>query len=142
MLKGIPVILSSQLFKTMMDMGHSDALILADANFPAETCAKRLIRLDGVEIPDLLEAILPFFPLDTFIDNPVRLMRNLPEEPVPGIWNRYEEILRELDFQRAFKGFHMIDRLPFYDEARSAYAIVQTATTARYANIVLQKGVL
>ena len=142
MLRGIPVILSSTLFKTMMDMGHSDVLILADANFPAETCAKRLIRLDGVEIPDLLRAMLPFFPLDTFVGDPVRLMRNLPEEPVPEIWNCYEEILRELDFQRAFKGFHMIDRLPFYDAARSAYAIVQTATTARYANIVLQKGVL
>ena len=142
MLRGIPVILSSQLLKTMMDMGHSDAIILADANFPAETNAKRLIRLDGVEIPDLLQAMLPFFPLDTFVKNPVRLMRNLPEEPVPEIWNRYDEILRALDFQRAFKDFTLTDRLPFYDEARFAYAIVQTATTARYANIVLQKGVI
>ncbi len=142
MLKGIPVILSSQLFKVMMDMGHSDCLILADANFPAESCAKRLIRLDGVEIPDLLRAILPFFPLDTFVADPVRMMRNLPSEPVPEIWNHYDEILRGLDFQRAFNKFAFVDRLPFYEQARGAYAIVQTATTARYANIVLQKGVL
>lgn len=142
MLRGIPVILSSQLIKTMMDMGHSDCLILADANFPAESCAKRLIRLDGVEIPDLLRALLPFYPLDTFVGDPVRLMRNLPEEPVPAIWNVYRDILRELDFQRAFNEFSFIDRLPFYEQARNAYAIVQTATTARYANIVLQKGVL
>lgn len=142
MLKGIPVILSSQLFKTMMDMGHSDCLILADANFPAESCAKRLIRLDGVEIPDLLRAMLPFFPLDSFVDGPVRLMRNLSTEPVPKVWNLYDEILRELDFQRAFKQFAYVDRLPFYEQAKGAYAIVQTATTARYANIVLQKGVI
>ncbi len=142
MLKGIPVILSSQLFKTMMDMGHNDCLILADANFPAESCAKRLIRLDGVEIPDLLRAILPFFPLDSFVEDPVRLMRNLPTEPVPEIWDHYDEILRELDFQRAFKKFAYMDRLPFYEQAKGAYAIVQTATTARYANIVLQKGVI
>ncbi len=142
MLKGIPVILSSQLFKTMMDMGHSDCLILADANFPAESCARRLIRLDGVEIPDLLRALLPFYPLDTFVPNPVRLMRNLPEEPIPTIWEKYANILHAQDFQCAFQEFSYIDRLPFYEQARNAYAIVQTATTARYANIVLQKGVI
>jgi L-fucose mutarotase len=142
MLKDIPIILSSELFKVMMDMGHSDYLILADANFPAESCARRLIRLDGVQIPDLLRAILTFYPLDSFVEEPVRLMRNLPTEPVPEIWNEYEAILRGLDFQHAFKKFALIDRLPFYEQAKGAYAIVQTATTARYANIVLQKGVL
>ena len=70
------------------------------------------------------------------------MMRNLPSEPVPEIWNHYDEILRGLDFQRAFNKFAFVDRLPFYEQARGAYAIVQTATTARYANIVLQKGVL
>ena len=69
-------------------------------------------------------------------------MRNLPTELVPEIWNAYDEILRGLDFQRAFKAFSYVDRLPFYEQAKDAYAIVQTATTARYANIVLQKGVI
>lgn len=142
MLKGIPVILSSQLFMTMMNMGHSDYIILADANFPAETWARRLIRLEGVETCDLLRAILPFFPLDNFVEEPVRLMRNLPAEPVPEIWKQYDEIFRELDFQRAFKVFAYVDRLPFYELAKDAYAIVQTSTTARYANIMMQKGVL
>ena len=62
MLKKIPPILPAKLMKNMMEMGHSDILILADANFPAVTNAKRYIRADGVEIPELLEAILPFFP--------------------------------------------------------------------------------
>ncbi len=126
----------------MMDMGHGDRLILADANFPAESSAKRLIRLDGVEIPDLSRAFCRFSPLDTFVPEPVRLMRNLPAEPAPKIWDEYALILGKLDFQRAFSKFSFTDRLPFYDEARSAFAIVQTATTARYANISLQKGVL
>lgn len=141
-LNTIPRIISSDLMKVMLDMGHSDVLILADANYPAQSNAKRLIRLDGVEIPDLLRAILPYFPLDTYVDNPVRLMRNSAADPVPEIWQTYEAIVRELDFAGGFRGFELTDRMPFYEQSRSAFAIVQTATTARYANIVLQKGVI
>lgn len=61
MLKNIPKIISPELMKVMMEMGHSDVLIIADANYPAAAHAKRLIRLEGVEVPELLEAILPFF---------------------------------------------------------------------------------
>ena len=76
MLRNIPKILPPELVKTMMEMGHSDVLILADANFPGTAHAKKMIRMDGIMIPELLEAILQLFPLDNFIDNPVRLMRN------------------------------------------------------------------
>lgn len=141
MLKNIPKIISPELMKVMMEMGHSDVLIIADANYPAAAHAKRLIRLEGVEVPKLLEAILPFFPLDNFIEHPVRLMENLPTEPVPEIWDVYDAILRKHDTDRAFGEFKLIDRLPFYEESEKAYLIVQTGTTARYANIVLQKGV-
>lgn len=141
MLKNIPKIISPELMKVMMEMGHSDVLIIADANYPAAAHAKRLIRLEGVEVPELLEAILPFFPLDNFIEHPVRLMENLPTEPVPEIWDVYDSILRKHDADRAFGEFKLIDRLPFYEESEKAYLIVQTGTTARYANIVLQKGV-
>lgn len=141
MLNNIPKIISPELMKVMMEMGHSDVLIIADTNYPAAAHAKRLIRLEGVEVPELLEAILPFFPLDNFIEHPVRLMRNLPTEPVPEIWERYDSILKKHDTDRVFQEFKFIDRLPFYEESEKAYLIVQTGTTARYANIVLQKGV-
>lgn len=142
MLRGIPKIICPELMKALMDMGHSDVLIFADANFPATAHAKRIIRMDSAEIPDLLEAILPFFPLDNFIDEPVKLMPNLPHEPVPEIWETYREILKKHDKDDAFHDFGFIDRLPFYEEAEKAYVIVQTGTTARYANITLQKGVV
>ena len=51
MLKGIPKILSPELVKTLMEMGHSDEIVIADGNFPAATCAKRLIRADGHNVP-------------------------------------------------------------------------------------------
>lgn len=142
MLKTIPKIISPELMKIMMEMGHSDVLILADANFPAAAHAKRLIRAEGVEVPELLEAILPYFPLDDFVDAPVRLMPNLSTEPVPEIWDVYEKIIRNSDEAHVFKKFAFTDRLKFYKKAEEAYVIVQTATTARYANIVLQKGAI
>lgn len=142
MLKNIPKIIPPELMKDMMDMGHSDVMILADANFPGTSHARKIIRMDTVEIPELLEAVMQFFPLDFFVEEPVKLMRNLPEEPVPAIWDIYNEILKKYDQDNAFCQFGFIDRLPFYEEAEKAYVIVQTGTTARYANIVLQKGVV
>lgn len=142
MLRTIPKIISPELMKIMMEMGHSDVIILADANYPAAAHAKRLIRLEGVEIPDLLDAILKYFPLDYFVEHPVTLMKNLSTEPVPEIWKKYDEIIRQRDQDNAFKEFRYIERLPFYKESEDAYLIVQTATTARYANIILQKGVI
>ena len=123
MLKNIPQMIAPELMKDMMEMGHSDVLILADANFPAASHARKIIRMDTVEIP-------------------VKLMKNLPEEPVPQIWSVYEKILKEHDSTHAFQQFGFIERLQFYEDAEKAYVIVQTGTTARYANIMLQKGVV
>ncbi|MDO4273735.1 MAG: RbsD/FucU domain-containing protein [Eubacteriales bacterium] len=141
MLRNIPKILPPDLVKYMMEMGHADVMILADANYPGTSHARHIIRMDSVEIPELLEAILPFFPLDNFIPNPVRLMKNLPTEPVPEIWNTYRDLLEKYDKDNAFHEFDFMDRLPFYGESEKAYVIVQTGDTSRYANIVLQKGV-
>ncbi len=142
MLRDIPKCLSGDLLKILTDMGHSDVIVLADANFPASSNAKRLVLAAGVEIPELLDAILTFFPLDNFIAKPVMLMSNLASEPVPEIWKQYEELILKRDTDRAFSDFRYLDRLQFYAEAQKAYAIVSTGTTARYANIMLQKGVV
>ncbi|MGB4609626.1 MAG: RbsD/FucU family protein [Saccharofermentanales bacterium] len=141
MLRGIPKILPPELVKNMMEMGHSDVLIIADANFPGTAHAKKIIRMDSVLIPDLLEEILKLFPLDNFIDNPVKLMRNLPTEPVPTIWEEYRKIIKKHDLDKAFKDFDFVDRLDFYKEAEEAFLIVQTGDESRYANISIQKGV-
>lgn len=141
MLRNIPKILPPDLVKYMMEMGHSDYMVIADAGFPATAHAKRIIRMDSVEIPELLEAILKFFPLDYFVDDPVRLMQKLPHEPEVTIWNTYREILEKYDTDNAFKEFAYLDRLDFYKEADEAYVVVQTGDTSRYGNILIQKGV-
>ncbi len=141
MLRGIPEILPPDLVKHMMEMGHSDFLVITDANFPGTAHAQRLIRMDSVYILELLQAILPLYPLDSFVSNPVKLMRNLSSEPIPKIWESYRQIIKLWDKDNSFKEFEYLDRLDFYRLTEDAYTVIQTGDTVRYGNIILQKGV-
>lgn len=140
MLKTIPAILSPELLKIMMEMGHGDEIVIGDGNFPAASCAKRLVRLDGHGVPEVLDAILTLFPLDTFVDAPVGLMQVVPgDSTVPLIWDDYLNIVER---REGNKKIEYIERFEFYERAKKAYAIVATGETALYANIILKKGVV
>lgn len=144
MLKGIPPILSPELLKVLCEMGHSDRLVIGDGNFPAETMGKNaiVIRCDGHGVPELLDAILQVFPLDTYVEKPVSLMQVMPGDTVETpIWDTYKEIVTKHD-TRGSEAIGEIERFAFYDEAKTAYAIIATGETALYANIMLQKGVV
>jgi L-fucose mutarotase len=67
MLKGIHPLLHADLLHALASMGHGDELVVADANFPAASIARRLIHASGASAPDALDAILTVFPLDTFL---------------------------------------------------------------------------
>ena len=141
MLKGIPPILSPELMKILLEMGHGDELVLADGNFPASTCAQRLVRADGHNVPELLDAILQFFPLDPYVPQPVGLMAVVPGDTVkPTIWEEYKTIVNKHDPKAA--NFEFIERFAFYERAQNAFAIVATSEKALYANIILKKGVV
>ncbi len=95
MLKKIPSILSPELLKVLMEMGHSDEIVISDGNFPAASMAQRLIRLDGHDIPTILEAILELMPLDTYVEAPVALMEVTPgDDYKPTIGKTISELLR------------------------------------------------
>ncbi len=144
MLKGIPKILSPELLKVLCEMGHSDRLVISDGNFPAETMGKDaiVIRCDGHGVPELLDAILKVFPLDTYVEHPVNLMEVMPGDDVETpIWDTYQEIVERHD-ARGKACIGQIERFQFYEEAKKAYAIIATGESALYANIMLQKGVV
>lgn len=144
MLKGIPKILSPELLKILCEMGHSDRLVLGDGNFPAESMGKNavVIRCDGHGVPELLDAILKVFPLDTYVEQPVSLMEVMPGDPVvTPIWDTYKEIISKYD-ARGGAAVGNIERFAFYEEAQKVYAVVATGESALYANIMLQKGVV
>jgi L-fucose mutarotase len=141
MLKGVPAILSPELLKVMMEMGHGDELVIGDGNFPAASMARRLLRADGHGVAELLEAIMKFFPLDSFVDRPVALMQVVPGDPTkPTIWEKYRSILKAADDK--FEDFELVERFAFYERARQGYAILATGEEALYANIILKKGVV
>ena len=80
--------------------------------------------------------------MDSYIDQLVVLMGHLPEEPVPDVWKQYQKLIERSEEGKAFTGFQYLERLSFYEKSKKAYAIVQSATMTRYANIMLQKGVV
>ena len=144
MLKGIPKILPPELLKVLCEMGHSDRLVISDGNFPSESMGKNaiVIRMDGHGVPEILDAILQVFPLDTYTDKPVNLMEVMPGDTVETpIWDTYAEIVSKYD-ARGKEAIGNIERFKFYDEAKEVYCIIATGESALYANIMLQKGVV
>ena len=141
MLKHIPRIISPDLLKVLMEMGHGDELVIADGNFPSASIAQRLVRLDGHGVPEILKSILDLFPLDPYVEMPVGLMEVVPGDNVkPVIWEEYRKIV--VASGEPFKDFQFIERFEFYERAKKAYAVVATGETALYANIILKKGVV
>jgi len=141
MLKGISPVISPDLIKTLMEMGHGDELVIADGNFPAASIAQRLVRADGLGCLTLLDAILRIFPLDQYVEKPVALMAVVPGDPYkPVIWEDYRKTVQQ--HESAFTDFDYVERFAFYERAQKAYAVLATSEMALYANIVLKKGVI
>ena len=91
---------------------------------------------------NMANAILKLFPLDTYVEHPVNLMEVMPGDTVETpIWDTYKEIIRKYD-DRGDAVVGNIERFAFYDEAKTAYAIIATGESALYANVMLQKGVV
>ena len=139
MLKKIPRVLSPDLVRILMEMGHGDEIILADANYPAASRAKRLVRADGIAIPELLAGLLELFPLDTFVACPVTLME-VDKAPTPPIWEEYQSLFEKEGVE--VDSIAHITPMDFYERSETVYAIVATGETALYANILLRKGVV
>ncbi len=140
MLKGINPIICPELLKILAEMGHGDELVLSDAHFPGHTfCPKNVLRGDGLQIPDLLEGIVPLFELDSY-DDPLIMMAAVEgDELDPQVENDYLTAIRK--HIPDSPGVIRIGRFDFYDRAEKAYACLITGTTAKYGNIILKKGV-
>merc|ERR1711910_255547 len=125
-LKGIPKILSPDLLHAIASMGNGDEIVLADANFPAASCCTegpKLIDASGHGIPELLEAILKFFPLDTYVFNPVVLMdlvnSDKKKDMEVAVWPKYQKICDEAEGRHI--DMYKMERFEFYERAKSAY---------------------
>ncbi|WP_075590910.1 L-fucose mutarotase [Labilibacter marinus] len=140
MLKGISPLISPELLEVLARMGHGDEIILADAHFPGESFNGRVLRADGLRIPDLLEAILPLFELDSYVPAPLTMMAAVEgDELDPAVEEAYLGAIHKSNPNVA--PIERIGRFDFYDKARGAFAVLMTGETAKYGNILLKKGV-
>ena len=139
MLKGISPILSPELLKTLCEMGHGDELVLADAHFPGHTLGRRVVRADGLNISQLLDAILPLFALENAEDAVAMMQPDARDAMNADV---------EADFSAAMRGHGARSAAParmaraaFYERAKSAYCVVMTGELRAYGNLILTKGV-
>ena len=138
MLRGINKLLSPELLKILMEMGHGDELVIGDGNFPAASHAQRLVRADGHDIPTILDAILPLFPLDYAVNFTAVLMDSHNQEP--DVWKIYKDKLSACP--DGDKQFLVISKPEFYERAKKAYCIVASGESERFANIIIRKGII
>jgi L-fucose mutarotase len=140
MLKGISHLISPALLEVLARMGHGDEIVLADAHFPGETFNSRVLRADGLKIAELLEAILPLFELDAYVDAPLIMMDAVKGDALdPEVEAGYMKSI--VLTNPGVAPIQRIDRFAFYERAKSAFAVVMTGETAKYGNIILKKGV-
>ncbi len=140
MLIGISPLISPDLLAILDRMGHGDEIVLADAHFPGETFGKRILRADGLLIADLLNAILPLFALDTYVETPLVMMCAVPGDQLdPAVETAYRKAI-ERHWPHT-PPIQRIERFDFYERSKQAFAIVMTGETAKYGNLILKKGV-
>ena len=139
MLKRIPPVLSGDLLKILRDMGHADEITITDANYPAASNAKRLVRVDGADSTTVLEAILTLMTLDEFVDAPVFVMSPGPGESAPVI-AAYQKVC-DAAIGKPVK-IAPLPRFDFYAHAAQSYAHVATNERRLFGNIILKKGIL
>jgi L-fucose mutarotase len=133
-LTSIHPILTGGLLAHLDAMGHSDAVVLADAHFPADRLAERLLTFPGLSTPDVLAAVRTVVPLD---DAPsIDLMTSADGSRLPV----QDELIAAGG--AAERDVRFLDRHEFYDVAADAYLIVRTGETRTYGNVILRKGVV
>lgn len=146
MLRGIDPAISADLLHVMMLMGHGDDLVVCDVNHPAASIAAdttygRLLSVTGCGIPQLTRAILTLFPLDGFVDAPVRRMLDVHD---PTRLHPVQEEMQRVVDEAAGRpiAIEPLERFAFYAAARKSFAIVRTSDPGPYGCFILKKGVI
>jgi L-fucose mutarotase len=139
-LKGIDPLLGPELLATLRAMGHADEIAIVDANFPAASNARRLVRVEGASAPRMIQAILSVLPLEQF--EPVAAFRmaadDAPDEIQPVI-GEFAKLLKAVGYEGPIGA---LARFEFYERTRSAYAIVSTGERRYWGNLILKKGAI
>jgi L-fucose mutarotase len=141
MLKNLTSLHTPELLHTLASMGHGDDIVVVDAHFPAVSMAQRLVRLDGVSAPAVLDAILQLIPLDSFVDDPALRIEVVgkPDE-IPDVQKEFQAVIDKREGKSSPLG--KLERFAFYERAKKAFAIVATGELRTYGCVIIKKGVI
>ena len=145
MLKNIDPLLNADILYALRAMGHGDDVIICDANFPADSVARqtvlgRVLRIDGVDAPRAVRAVLSVLALDSFVPDPALRMEVVGDpDALPAV---QREAQAEVDrAEGRAVPFAPIERHAFYARARAAYCVIATGETRGYGCFIFKKGV-
>jgi L-fucose mutarotase len=142
MLKNIDPVLSPELLSTLRAMGHGDELAIVDANYPAQSSGRSIIRMDGVaSATRLLEAVLSLLPLDEFVPCAAFHMQVVddPTAQLP-IFGEFRSLLERYEPRAA--RLEGIERFAFYERVKNCFAVLPTGERRLYGNLILKKGIV
>ncbi|PWM40367.1 MAG: fucose isomerase [Clostridiales bacterium] len=146
MLKNIPTCMSPDLLRALCAIGHGSKIMICDGNCDIKTLGHPdafRIRVDGVGGAEILKAILDLIPLDDYIDNSVRICKTDNGIPAPGVWKKYEEIVRNSEeYAKLPNGIDYQDGKEFWSVAPELDLVIGTGEEDIYGNIFVQKGVI
>lgn len=145
MLKGIPKVLTPEMLKILDEMGHDDEIVVVDAHFPAESMGRRVIQYPCIDAPEMVKAILHVFPLDSYVEESIKVMQIVPSDldkgmKRPEMWDEVLKYANEMEKFEVKLGEY--ERFAFYEHTREAYAVIQTGEERQYGNFMLRKGVV
>lgn len=134
MLLNIDPVLTGRLLWALDELGHGDAVVVADAHFTAAKLArKHLVDLPGLGSPRVLRAIRSVVVPDTY--GPALDLMESPDGLQPVQW----ELIDAAELQGA--EHRLVERFAFYDLAAEADLIIRTGETRIYGNALFRKGV-
>lgn len=146
MLKGLDPRLNAEVLYALRAMGHGDVLVIADTNFPADAIARQtafgeLLRMDNLTAAEAVEAVLSVLPLDTFVEDfagRMEVVGAAEERPAVQI-----EVQAKIDAAEGReREMVSVERFAFYEQAKAAYAVIQTGERRFYGCFLLRKGVI
>lgn len=144
MLKGIDPILTPELLMRLCAMGHGEWVAIVDANFTADSLAngRPVIRMPGLSLQRVCQAVLSVFPLDEAVAQPAAYMHHggKPAAYRTTAQRAFVALLAEQGVRSA--QVEAVERFAFYERTRSASLVVQTGELTAYGNALLAKGVI
>ena len=146
MLKGLDPRLNAEVLYVLRAMGHGDAIVIADTNFPSDAVAREtvhgeLLRMDNLTAAEAARSILSVMPLDTFVDDFAGRMEIVGDAAtIPPVQEEVQAVIDQAE--GAHRPMISIERFDFYDRAKQSYAVIQTGERRFYGCFILRKGVI